>query len=270
MRKPVYISSCRVICHPRVLLSGIWALPEENGLSAHKLYGNGNLGKFCKRALMLLSLLTVLVGCRKAEQVEPEVMKTSYEGTIVAAGDSLTGGFGVTEDQAWPPRLEKRLLNNGYRYKVVNAGIIGETSSGLLSRIKWILTLNPDIVVLETGANDGLRGINPEFTRKNVEEAVRILKANKVTVVLAGMQIVQNLGKEYTDAFKSIYPAVAEKEGIILIPFFLEGLAGNPQLNQPDGVHPTAEGYTIVLENIYPYVIEGIKKSKADKKGFTP
>lgn len=217
--------------------------------------------------LMMLAapLLILLGGCQKDETGAPRAEKVSYEGTIVAAGDSLTAGFGVSEDEAYPARLEKRLLKDGYMYKVVNVGISGETSSGLLSRIKWILTLKPDIVILETGANDGFRGIDPELTRKNVEEAVRILKANRVTVVLAGMQIVQNLGKEYTDAFKAIYPAVAKKEEVILIPFFLEGLVGNPELNQPDGIHPTSKGYSIVVDNIYPYILEAIKKSEAVK-----
>ena len=217
--------------------------------------------------LMMLAtpLLILMGGCQKDEKGAPRAEKVSYEGTIVAAGDSLTAGFGVSEDQAYPARLEKKLLKDGHRYKVINAGSSGETSSGLFSRIKWILTLKPDIVILETGANDGFRGINPELTGKNIEETVRILKANRVTVVLAGMQIGRNLGKEYTDAFKAVYPAVAEKEEVILIPFFLEGLVGNPEVNQPDGIHPTSKGYGIVVDTIYPYVVEAIKKSKALK-----
>lgn len=214
---------------------------------------------------ILIPLLIVLSGCQKAEKGAPKAVKMNYEGTIVAAGNSLTAGFGVSEDEAYPARLERKLLKDGYRYKVVNTGSSGETSSGLLSRIKWILTLQPDIVILETGVNDGFRGVNPEITRKNIEAAVGILKANRVTVVLGGMQIVQNLGKEYTDAFKAIYPAVAKKEEVILIPFFLEGLAGDPSLNQPDGIHPTSEGYGIVVDTIYPYVVEAIKKAKVGK-----
>lgn len=219
---------------------------------------------------ILISLFIVLTGCQKDEKGAPEAMEVNYEGTIVAAGNSLTAGFGVSEDEAYPARLERKLLKDGYRYKVINAGSSGETSSGLLSRVKWILTLKPDIVILETGANDGFRGINPEHARKNIEEAVRILNANRVTVVLAGMQIVQNLGKEYTDSFKAIYPAIAQKEEVILIPFFLEGLSGDPYLNQADGVHPTSQGYSIVVDNIYPYILEAIKKSKTGKQDFTP
>lgn len=177
---------------------------------------------------ILISMLIVLSGCKKDEKEAPKAVKMNYEGTIVAAGNSLTAGFGVSEDEVYPAKLERKLLKDGYRYKVVNAGSSGETSSGLLSRINWILTLQPDIVILETGANDGFRGINPDLTGKNIAEAVRLLKANKVIVVLAGMQIVQNLGKEYTDAFKAIYPAVAQKEEVILIPFFLRRISRRP------------------------------------------
>lgn len=212
-------------------------------------------------SLFLLTLiLFTMNGCRKKES-RKEVPK--YDGTIVAAGDSLTAGLYLSEYEAYPAQLEKRLLENGYRYRVINAGNSGETSSSLLSRMKWILSMKPDIVIIETGANDGLRGVDPELTRKNIEGAVRILKSSGVTVVLAEMQIVQNLGKEYTEAFKAIYPAVAKKEDIILTPFFLEGVAGNPDLNTPDGIHPTAAGYRIVVDNIYPSVIEAIKREKA-------
>lgn len=216
-----------------------------------------------KRLIFSYSVLFIsLYGCDSREAPKE---KPIYEGTIVAAGDSLTAGFSVLENEAYPAQLEGKLLREGFRYKVVNAGISGETSSGLLSRIKWILSLNPDIVILETGANEGLRGISPELTRKNIEGAVRVLKANNVTVVLAGMQIVQNLGREYTESFKAIYPSVAGKEGVILIPFFLEGVAGNQGLNSPDGIHPNAEGYRIVVDTIYPYIVQSIKRSKGVK-----
>lgn len=209
---------------------------------------------------ILAPMLFTMNGCRKKESIH-EMPK--YDGTIVAAGNSLTAGLYVLENEAYPAQLEKRLLSEGHRYRVINAGNSGETSSGLLSRMKWILSMKPDIVIIETGANDGLRGVDPELTRKNIEGAVRILKSSGVTVVLAAMQIVQNLGKEYTEAFKAIYPAVAKKEGIILTPFFLEGVAGNRDINAPDGIHPTAAGYRIVVDNIYPSVIEAIKREKA-------
>jgi len=192
-----------------------------------------------------------------------EHKENSYEGTIVAFGNSLTEGFLVDEEQAYPAQLEKKLQANGYNYKVVNSGISGETSSGALSRVNWVLKLKPDIVILETGANDGFRGISPELVEKNISETIRILKERGVRVVLAGMQMLRNLGGEYTTAFGKIYPSVAEKQGVILAPFFLEGIAGDPKLNQADSIHPTAEGYKIVVENLYPYVVEAIETARA-------
>ena len=185
------------------------------------------------------------------------------EGVIVAMGNSLTAGYGISESEAYPALLQKQLAADGYAYRVVNAGISGETSSGALSRVQWILTLKPDIVILETGANDGFRGIDPALVEKNIDETVRILHESGATVVLAGMQIVRNLGKEYTDAFNAIYPQVAHKHGVILIPFFLEGVAGEPELNQADTIHPTARGYEIITQTVYPYVVKAIEKRKA-------
>jgi acyl-CoA thioesterase-1 len=189
-----------------------------------------------------------------------------YEGTIVAFGDSLTQGHVLPEQEAYPARLEKRLRAEGFAFRVVNAGINGETSSGALSRVSWILRMKPDIVILETGANDGFRGINPEFIEKNISETIRILKENEVTVVLAGMQMLSNLGAEYTTAFRNIYPNVSRRHGAILIPFFLEGVAGEPSLNLPDGIHPTTEGYEIVVKNVWPYVLEAIGRVRSERR----
>ena len=190
-----------------------------------------------------------------AVQAQPK----RIEGTIVAVGDSLTEGLGVEEELAYPAVLERKLRAQGYPYQVINAGISGETSSGTLARIKWILTLNPDIVILAIGGNDGFRGIDPNLIQTNIQKIVRELKAQNVTVVLGAMQIVQNLGKDYTTTFAKIYPEIARSENIILTPFFLNGVAANPQLNQPDGIHPTAEGYQFIVDNITPSVVEAIK-----------
>lgn len=179
-------------------------------------------------------------------------------GTIVAVGDSLTLGYGVAPELAYPARLEKKLAADGFPYRVINAGISGETSSGALSRINWVLTLTPDIVILETGANDGLRGVDPALTRRNIEEITRRLQASNVTVILAGMQMVPNLGREYTEAFRRIYPDVAKATGVRLIPFFLKDVAGDRTLNQADGIHPTADAYRVVADTVYPYVVDAI------------
>jgi acyl-CoA thioesterase-1 len=181
------------------------------------------------------------------------------DGVIVAVGDSLTAGYRVAEDQAYPAILQQRLDRDGYNLEVINAGISGETSSGTLARLDWILTLKPAIIILETGANDGLRGIDPQLTRDNIDRIVTRLKTEGIVVVLAGMKMIKNLGKTFTRDFESLYPAIAAKQGVIFIPFFLEGVAANRQLNQADGIHPTEEGYRRVVDHVYPFVVEAIK-----------
>lgn len=179
---------------------------------------------------------------------------------ILAVGDSLTEGFGVESADAYPAQLERALTAAGYTATVVNAGISGETSSGTLQRIDWLLQQQPAIVILAIGGNDGLRGIDPALTTQNIETMVRRIQATGAVVVLPGMEMVRNLGDEYTDQFRAIYPAVAERTGAILMPFFLEGVAADPALNQPDFIHPTAEGYAVVVENLLPYVEQAIEQ----------
>lgn len=185
------------------------------------------------------------------------------QGTIVAVGDSLTAGYGVDETQAYPALLEKRLLLDGFFFKVVNAGVSGETSSGTLSRIEWVIrSLKPDIVILETGANDGLRGVDPQVLEKNLDKIVTTIKAHGIGILLAGMKIPPNLGPAHTAHFAKVYPKIADKHHIPLIPFFLESVAGDARYNLPDRIHPNPEGYRRILDIIYPYVLEVIKDEK--------
>jgi acyl-CoA thioesterase-1 len=223
-------------------------------------FGNYNMKKIIAIATLMLFFVLTFQGCGEEPAVPPPESETlDYEGTIVAVGDSLTEGLGVDEEFAYPAMLETKLKEKGYQYKVVNAGISGETSSGTLSRIKWVLTLKPDIVILVIGANDGFRGIDPNLIQTNIRKIIQELKQNNVVVVLGAMQIVQNLGKDYTTAFAKIYPEIAASENIILTPFFLNGVAANQKLNQADGIHPTAEGYQVIVDNITPYAVEAIK-----------
>lgn len=178
--------------------------------------------------------------------------------TIVALGDSLTEGYGLDPADAYPAQLERKLHADGHACRVVNAGVSGETSRGALSRINWILKLKPQIVILETGANDGLRGIDPRFTRDNIGRIVEILQSHNVRVILAGMAMTRNLGASFTREFAAIYPWIAEKYNLASIPFFLEDVATVPQLNLADGIHPNARGYAKVVENVYPYVVEAL------------
>jgi len=210
----------------------------------------------------LLCLALVGAGCQERDQPPPpetESKAVVFEGTIVAVGDSLTAGLGVAQEDAYPALLERRLATAGYRYRVINAGVSGETTSGALSRTQWVLKLKPDIVILESGANDGLRGIEPQLIARNLTQMVERFAAAGATVVLAGMKMPLNLGPEYARDFAAVYPAVAADQGVILVPFFLEGVGGRRPLNQPDGIHPTAEGYRRVVDNVFPGVVEAIK-----------
>ena len=170
---------------------------------------------------------------------------------IVAFGDSLTAGLGVPTDDAYPAQLQRRLDEAGYQYRVINAGVSGETTAGAVRRIAWILKSNPRIVILELGGNDGLRGLSLRETRANLEQLIQRLQEASVTVVLAGMRLPPNYGAEYASGFEAIYPALAGKYRLSLIPFFLEGVAGSVRLNQADGIHPTGEGYKTVVGNVF-------------------
>jgi acyl-CoA thioesterase-1 len=174
--------------------------------------------------------------------------------------------LGVAEEQAYPAQLDALLRSNGYRFRVVNAGISGETSSGALSRTAWTLTLKPDIVILETGANDGLRGVSPDLIQHNISTLVQQFQQQNVVVILVGMRMVQNLGDAYTMAFANVYQAVAQTPGLIFMPFFLNGVGGNPALNQADGIHPTADGYRHIAAALYPYVQTAIEQMRHNRR----
>jgi len=219
--------------------------------------------RYC--GLLILVLLTLLLAAcggkatpTPAPTATPLPAPADEPTVIVAMGDSLTEGFGVEPDNAYPAQLERKLLADGYNVRVINAGNSGETSSGALSRIDWVLGLEPEIVILGTGGNDGLRGIDTDVTDENLRQLVERFQQEGVIVVLTGMEMVANMGEEYTSAFRSIYPAVADEYGLIFMPFFLEGVATDPALNQADFIHPTAEGYAIVVEALYSYVVEAL------------
>ena len=171
--------------------------------------------------------------------------------TIVCLGDSLTAGHGVPEAEAWPTLLQQRLDAEGYRYRVVNAGVSGDTSAGGLARMDWLLRQRIDILIVELGANDGLRGLDPAETEKNLAAIVEKGRANAAQVVLAGMRMPVNYGAEYKGRFDAIFPALAARYHLPLVPFLLEGVAGRRDLNLPDGIHPTGAGYKIVLDNVW-------------------
>ncbi len=174
--------------------------------------------------------------------------------TILALGDSLTEGLGVDPDDNYPAQLEATLKDMGYEnVKVVNSGLSGETSTGLVNRLDWVAQTKPDITILTIGANDAIRGIDVATVEANIRTAVKRLQDNGSEVILGGMQIYDNLGSDYVDSFAAIYPRVAKDMNVTLIPFFLDGVGGDPELNQADAIHPTKDGYTIIVnDNILP------------------
>ena len=193
----------------------------------------------------LLVLVVVSISATPGPAVEP---------VIVALGDSLTAGLGVAADEAYPALLEARLRREGFAYHVVNAGVSGDTSAGGLRRIDWALRLSPAVVIVALGANDGLRGQPPEALRDNLRRIVERARAAGARVLLAGMRVPPNYGDDYARAFAGVYPAVARATGVPLAPFLLDGVAGDPRLNQADGIHPTAEGQRRIAERLWPYL----------------
>lgn len=171
---------------------------------------------------------------------------------ILFYGDSLTAGYGLSPDQAFPALVERTLNKSGKSAKVINAGLSGETSAGGVSRLDWILRQPIDIFVLELGANDGLRGLPINQTKKNLQTIIDKVKAKypNAKIVIAGMMVPPNMGDDYANAFRKIFPELAKKNNATLIPFLLEDVAGNSKLNLGDGIHPNAEGHKIVAENV--------------------
>ena len=201
--------------------------------------------------------------CNQLKAVEDD-KNTKRTKTILFLGNSLTAGYGLQKSQAFPALIQQKIDSLGWNFEVVNAGLSGETSSGGLRRINWLLKRKADVLVLELGANDALRGIYSELTKKNLQAIIDSTK-NKypnVEIVVAGMLAPPNLGKEYTDKFRSIFTNLAEKNHALLIPFVLENVGGIPELNLSDGIHPTSEGHRIVAENVWKVLKPVLKNFK--------
>lgn len=176
--------------------------------------------------------------------------------TILAFGDSLVAGFGLGTRDGFTARLEAALKARGVNARVVNAGLSGDTSAGGLARLDWALEPKPDFAIVELGANDGLRGLDPAQTRANLDAILTKLKAKGVPVLLAGMYAPPNMGPDYGKAFNALYPELARKHGVAFYPFFLDGVAADPSLNQPDGIHPNAKGVEIIVRLMLPPVLK--------------
>jgi acyl-CoA thioesterase-1 len=230
---------------------------KEKGISSALLVG-------------ALLLLTFSGACRKSDVPAEPMARLASAGSapasaapakvstkpedrpiIVAFGDSLTAGYGLTEDECFTTLLQRKLDSKELRYRVVNAGVSGDTSAGGVSRLDWSLEGNVKYLILELGGNDGLRGLPVANMKKNLTDIIERAQARGVTVVLAGMEAPPNLGDEYTREFRQVYRDLAKKYKLTLIPFVLEGVGGHVGLNQQDGIHPNAEGEKIMTENVW-------------------
>jgi acyl-CoA thioesterase-1 len=208
------------------------------------------IGSFIGRSMSLLILFLALIGATASEPV------------ILFLGDSITAGYGLELSQAYPALLQEKVDAKGWRFKVVNAGQSGDTSAGGLNRMDWLLRNRVDVLVLELGANDGLRGLPVETTRKNLQAIIDRTKTKypQAKIVIAGMKVPPNMGRDYGEKVEAIYPALAKKNNAPLIPFILEGVGGVRELNLPDGIHPTAKGHQIVAANVWK-VLEPVLRS---------
>lgn len=171
---------------------------------------------------------------------------------IVAFGNSLTAGAGIRAEESYPSQLQRRLDDSGYRYRVINAGVSGDTTAGALRRVDWVLKSRPQIVIIELGANDGLRGLPLDQMHNNLEAIIRRVQAAGAKVILAGMKLPLNYGEEYRSRFEAVYTQLAQTHHIALMPFFLEGVGAQAKLNQDDGIHPTGDGYRIIVNHLWP------------------
>lgn len=170
---------------------------------------------------------------------------------LIVLGDSLSEGYGVAKDAAFPAVLEKKLQAAGKKWTVVNAGVSGSTTASAVGRLKWLIKSKPDVILLALGANDGLRGLKLEDSEKNLGKAIEYAQDQKIRVILGGLYMPPNYGKDYTDQFAKMYQSLAKKYKVTFIPFILDKVAGNPKYNLADGIHPNEDGHRIIAENVF-------------------
>lgn len=211
-------------------------------------------GRFAAMVNSRIAALAVLLFCVAALPANAQTGPVK----LAILGDSLAAGYGLAPAQAFPTRLDAALKAQNRNVTIINHGVSGDTTAGGLERIDWMMADKPDIVLVELGGNDGLRALDPAATERNLDAIVTKLKAAGATVWMAGMLAPRNFGPEYAKAFDGIFKAVADKHGVPLYAFFLDGVAQDPALNQPDGIHPNAKGVDIVVERILPFVTKNL------------
>ena len=197
--------------------------------------------------LLLLAMLlaAILLASGPSQAKQP---------VILALGDSLTAGYGLAQQDSFPAQLQTALRAAGIEAQVVNAGVSGDTSAGALRRVDWLMAQKPDLVIVEFGGNDGLRGLDPAETKRNLEAVIERVRGQGARVLLAGMLAPPNLGRDYGAAFNAVFPQLAKRHKVEFYPFFLDGVAAKPSLNLADGIHPNAKGVAVIVERILPYV----------------
>jgi acyl-CoA thioesterase-1 len=204
--------------------------------------------------LAIITIMTTTAFVGSAHGVEPV--------RILAFGDSLTAGYGLAAEDGFTVQLQQALQAQGHDVEVINAGVSGDTTTGGIARLDWALGDNPDAVILELGANDGLRGIDPALTRANLDKMLEVLSEKQVPVLFTGMLAPPNFGQDYGAEFNAIYPDLAGQYDVIFYPFFLDGVATVAALNQADGIHPNPEGVAVIVENIMPSVLRLLDEIK--------
>ena len=231
------------------------SMARSYGTSATRVEGLKRM--FAHIRVLIVALMTagpVLAQTQLQAQAQAPATASAKPVKMVVLGDSLSAGLGLSASAAFPARLQKALGDKGIKVDMINAGVSGDTSSGGRDRLDWSIPEGTEAVILELGANDALRGIDPAVTRSALSDILTQLKARKIAVLMRGMLAPPNYGSEYAARFNAIYPELSKSFGVPLYPFFLEGVAADAKLNQPDGLHPTAEGIDVMVKNILPMV----------------
>lgn len=210
---------------------------------------------------LLFCVIALIFSCTSKDQpVEREkVSSTLKTKTLIIIGDSLTEGYGVPKEKAYPLLVETQLSREGFHYKIVNSGISGSTSASAVSRVQWALKSKPDGIVLALGANDGLRGLPPQNMKKNLAAAIRLAQKEKIQVLLFGMLMPPNLGRAYTREYQKVFETLAKEHEVPLLPFLLKDVGGVAKLNQADGVHPNEEGHKIMAQTVFNFLKKELK-----------
>jgi acyl-CoA thioesterase-1 len=232
-----------------------------------QLNGKNSESKWRCSSLLTFCLLSFAAAYSQSNVTSDDDGNNSEHQIILILGNSLAAGYGLDPSEAFPALLQKKIDQVGLKFTVINAGVSGDTSAGGLRRIDWLLKRRVDVLVLELGGNDGLRGIPAAATKTNLQAIMDRTKQKyrQARIVIAGMQMPPNMGADYTAAFARIFPDLAKANGATLIPFLLDGVGGNPELNLPDLIHPTAEGQKIVAENVWKVLRPVLEKTASTR-----